>query len=136
MILANIRTNIKRLRRFRGITQREMAMRLYMDERTYAKMERGVNKSMDVRLLSSIADILKTDIATLLQDTPASEAEPEPSVQPVQQDTEEVSTQSLLQEMRSLKEEVKALIDFQKKAIQLLSLAAPDLRMRAMDTKS
>ncbi|WP_118974544.1 helix-turn-helix domain-containing protein [Taibaiella koreensis] len=127
MILANIRTNIKRLRRFRGITQREMAMRLYMDERTYAKMERGVNKSMDVRLLSSIADILKTDLATLLQHTAASEEREESLPQegaPAAAAPD--SEQTLIQEIRSLKEELKALIDFQKKAIQLLALAVPD----------
>jgi len=39
--------------------------------------------------------------------------------------------QTLLQEIRSLKEEVKALIDFQKKAIQLLALAVPDLSSNA-----
>ncbi|WP_118952679.1 helix-turn-helix domain-containing protein [Taibaiella helva] len=128
MILANIRTNIKRLRRFKGITQREMAMRLYMDERTYAKMERGVNKSMDVRLLSAIADILQTDLATLLQSVPAQENPREdlsprmPAAEAGNADNEQI----LLQEIRSLKEEVKALIDFQKKAIQLLALAVPD----------
>jgi transcriptional regulator with XRE-family HTH domain len=38
-----------------------------MDERTYSKIERGEKKSMDIRLLASIADILETDMFTLLK---------------------------------------------------------------------
>lgn len=134
MNLTYIRSNIKRLRRFKGITQREMALRLFMDERTYAKMERGVNKSMDVRLLSSIADILNTDIVALLQNPAAIEHKPATENKVPLADsitktgatpTKEIENhQDLLQEIRSLKEEVQELIAFQKKAMQLLALAS------------
>lgn len=120
MNLSYIRSNIKRLRRTKGTTQREMALRLYMDERTYAKIERGVNKSMDIRLLSAIADILDTDIASLLL-SPAQETDtaavvplPDTSTAP------EHNNAALLQEILSLKEEVRALIEFQKRAMKLL----------------
>jgi transcriptional regulator with XRE-family HTH domain len=67
MDICHIRNNIKLLRRSRGITQKEIAVKLFMDERTYSKIERGEKKSMDIRLLSSIADILETDMFTLLK---------------------------------------------------------------------
>ncbi|RYZ45933.1 MAG: XRE family transcriptional regulator [Sphingobacteriales bacterium] len=67
MDIYHIRNNIKLLRRSRGITQKEIAVKLFMDERTYSKIERGEKKSMDIRLLSSIADILETDVFTLLR---------------------------------------------------------------------
>ncbi len=134
MNLTYIRSNIKRLRRFKGITQREMALRLFMDERTYAKMERGVNKSMDVRLLSSIADILNTDIVALLQNPAAIDHKPATENKiPAAGSSGKTGTtptreieghQDLLQEIRSLKEEVQELIAFQKKAMQLLALAS------------
>ena len=129
MNLSYIRSNIKKLRRTKGTTQREMALRLYMDERTYAKIERGVNKSMDIRLLSAIADILETDVSSLLQnplsvatemahDNPWKSPEP-PKAPPVTYIPEQENT-SLLQEILSLKEEVRALMEFQKRAMRLL----------------
>jgi transcriptional regulator with XRE-family HTH domain len=66
MDICHIRNNIKLLRRSKGITQKEIAVKLFMDERTYSKIERGEKKSMDIRLLSSIADILETDVLTLI----------------------------------------------------------------------
>ncbi len=131
MNLSYIRSNIKRLRRIKGTTQREMALRLYMDERTYAKIERGVNKSMDIRLLSAIADILETDVSTLLEN-PANAADKATSedkqetVAPEQKPALNSGASSnenvnLLQEILSLKEEIRALMEFQKKAVRLLS---------------
>lgn len=73
MDICHIRNNIKLLRRSRGITQKEIAVKLFMDERTYSKIERGEKKSMDIRLLSSIADILETDVHTLLRSPSATE---------------------------------------------------------------
>jgi transcriptional regulator with XRE-family HTH domain len=130
MNLSHIRSNIKKLRRAKGTTQREMALRLYMDERTYAKIERGVNKSMDIRLLSAIADILDTDVASLLIDshtntetisqevveTTASEKAFLPS------DTPNLEHAKLLQEIMALKAEVRELIAVQKRAMKLLKL--------------
>ena len=68
MDICHIRNNIKLLRRSKGITQKEIAVRLFMDERTYSKIERGEKKSMDIRLLSSIADILETDVLALIHE--------------------------------------------------------------------
>lgn len=93
-----------------------MALRLFMDERTYAKVERGANKSMDVRLLSAVAEILQTDIADLMR-------KPDSDEKNNGQETlmTENGQQELLEEVRQLKEEVKELIDFQKKALHLLT---------------
>jgi transcriptional regulator with XRE-family HTH domain len=131
MNLSCIRSNIKKLRRAKGTTQREMALRLYMDERTYAKIERGVNKSMDIRLLSAIADILDTDVATLLEDShthtatisPAKAIErPESEKGLSQNNFPDPENATLLQEIMALKAEVKELIAVQKKAMKLLKL--------------
>jgi transcriptional regulator with XRE-family HTH domain len=108
-----------------------MALRLYMDERTYAKIERGVNKSMDIRLLSAIADILETDVSTLLQnpltipDQAARKEIPEPSALANHETREnngnpQHENVTLLKEILSLKEEVKALMEFQRRAIRML----------------
>lgn len=130
MNLSYIRSNIKKLRRTKGTTQREMALRLYMDERTYAKIERGVNKSMDIRLLSAIADILETDVSTLLQNPltvatnliqDESWRSAEPAAVPTpKNNTPAPESNTLLQEILSLKEEVRALMEFQKRAMRLL----------------
>lgn len=120
MILTYIRSNIKRLRRSKGITQREMALRLFMDERTYAKVERGANKSMDVRLLSAVAEILQTDVADLMRE-PDNDEKSSGQESPLT----EAGQQELLEEVRQLKEEVRALIDFQKKALHLLAQGRP-----------
>lgn len=120
-----IRANIKNMRRAAGITQREMSTRLFMDERTYSKIERGEKKSVDIGLLSSIADILKTDIATLMVD-PNKETCVETKT------TYETSTnisltnvsiedqQKMMEELRLLKEEVKELILCHKEALELI----------------
>jgi transcriptional regulator with XRE-family HTH domain len=130
MNLSHLRSNIKKLRRAKGTTQREMALRLYMDERTYAKIERGVNKSMDIRLLSAIADILGTDVASLLEEDQLSanirkeatgenfesgSSIPENNLPPLGDAT-------LLQEIMALKVQIQELIEVQKRAIELLKL--------------
>ena len=68
MELDPIRCNIKRLRKQAGITQREIANKLFIDERTYSKIERGAQKSLDIRFVAEIANILQTEICTLLND--------------------------------------------------------------------
>ena len=129
MNLSYIRSNIKKLRRAKGTTQREMALRLYMDERTYAKIERGVNKSMDIRLLSAIADILDTDVASLLEDqlteSPLKEkmtSRSEPVKAPVPDSPPDPGNAALLQEIIALKADIRELIEFQKRAMKLLKL--------------
>lgn len=129
MNLSYIRSNIKKLRRAKGTTQREMALRLYMDERTYAKIERGVNKSMDIRLLSAIADILDTDVASLLEDqltvSPSKEKtteKPESGKIPTPDNPPDHGNAALLQEIMALKADIRELIEFQKRAMKLLKL--------------
>jgi transcriptional regulator with XRE-family HTH domain len=108
-----------------------MALRLYMDERTYAKIERGVNKSMDIRLLSAIADILDTDVTSLLADpnthTTTTTQEkagesPESEKNLSKNNVTDPVNETLLQEIMALKAEVKELIAVQKKAMKLLKL--------------
>jgi transcriptional regulator with XRE-family HTH domain len=131
MNLSYIRSNIKKLRRAKGTTQREMALRLYMDERTYAKIERGVNKSMDIRLLSAIADILETDVSSLLEDPLAPTTNSSKGKAGEDLESGRISapnnlpspeSAALLHEVMSLKAEIKELIAFQKRAMKLLKL--------------
>ena len=128
MILTHIRSNIKRLRKSKGITQREMSLRLFMDERTYAKMERGTNKSTDIRILSSIAEVLETNITELIQQ-PVEEknGRAEPAKGTRTKAPESIEQQDLLQEVRELKRVIKELADFQKKALHLISITSTSL---------
>lgn len=57
---------IRDLRRARNITQKDLASQLFMDSRTYSKIERGERKNIDVMTLLEIAKILSTDIMELL----------------------------------------------------------------------
>jgi transcriptional regulator with XRE-family HTH domain len=129
MELTAIRCNIKKLRKLAGITQKEMAAKLFIEERTYSKIERGEQKSMDIRFVASIADILHTKVCTLLQD---------PMEQPVLQPAavaEETETEhdhscgmavtktkqwDIALEIRMLKEEIRELVSFHKETLKLL----------------
>lgn len=67
MEIENIRKNIKQLRKAKGFTQKDMAAKLFIDERTYSKIERGEQKSMDVRFILSVANILEMDPLNILK---------------------------------------------------------------------
>ena len=122
MNLNHLRCNIKNIRKTKGITQREMASKLFMDERSYSKIERGEKKSIDIVLLASIADILGTDICVLIEDPE------EVSIvhdefnsfhnESNRQATLAISDISL--ELSLLREEVKELIACQKEALEAI----------------
>jgi transcriptional regulator with XRE-family HTH domain len=119
MDLNSIRCNIKRLRKSARITQKEMALKLFMDERTYSKFERGENKSMDIRLLASIASLLEIDLPVLLKDTEEQEVN-SCKQQELQANSEYPSAIDIEKEIRTLKEEVHELILYHKEALKLL----------------
>lgn len=116
MDLNFIRQNIKNRRKSVGITQRDMANRLFMDERTYSKVERGEKKSMDITLLASIADILNTDVPTLMQDPAKKTVE----VLPIHLSSKEY--QELVEEIRLLKKDIKEMIECHKEALEALTV--------------
>lgn len=127
MDLNSIRCNIKRLRKSARITQKEMAFKLFMDERTYSKFERGENKSMDIRLLASIAGILEIDLPVLLQNS----LEQEITVHVLENGHNQGHDNNYLnghmkadieQEIRTLKEEVRELISYHKEALKLIKI--------------
>jgi transcriptional regulator with XRE-family HTH domain len=123
MDLNSIRCNIKRLRKSARITQKEMAFKLFMDERTYSKFERGENKSMDIRLLASIASLLEIDLPVLLEDPQDQESHSYAHDQ--EHDQHATGAPSSLssdieKEIRTLKEEVHELISYHKEALKLL----------------
>lgn len=121
MDLNSIRCNIKRLRKSARITQKEMAFKLFMDERTYSKFERGENKSMDIRLLASIASLLEIDLPVLLQDTSEQETHSGQEESHNQNmSTVHPSSTDIEKEIRTLKEEVRELISYHKEALKLL----------------
>lgn len=64
------------------MTQRDMAQRLFMEERNYAKIERGEKKTLDVFLLVEICKIIEInplDILPLEGLVPSQEIVAEPS---------------------------------------------------------
>jgi transcriptional regulator with XRE-family HTH domain len=87
-----------------------------MDERTYSKFERGENKSMDIRLLASIASLLEIDLPILLQDAEEQEAKE----QELHVNGEHPSAIDIEKEIRTLKEEVHELILYHKETLKLL----------------
>ena len=120
MDLNSIRCNIKRLRKSARITQKEMAFKLFMDERTYSKFERGENKSMDIRLLASIAALLEIDLPVLLRDTSDQEAH-SGQVESLNQNAHSASfSTDIEKEIRTLKDEVHELISYHKETLKLL----------------
>lgn len=128
MDLNSIRCNIKRLRKSARITQKEMAFKLFMDERTYSKFERGENKSMDIRLLASIASILEIDLPVLLQNSMEQEC-PTPQLSEnghhhydLNHNGSAVRQTDIEQEIRTLKEEVRALISYHKETLKMIKV--------------
>lgn len=129
MDICHIRDNIKRLRRSRGITQKEIAVKLFMDERTYSKIERGEKKSMDVRLLSSIADILETDMFTLMK-SPSDPTEQLHNLHPVMVDDEvynhihtlQQAQMDMMLEIKHIEESISQLINVNQSTLNQLRM--------------
>ena len=57
--------NIKNLRKQKGLTQEELAVRLNVVRQTVSKWEKGISVP-DAALLEKLADILDTNVSTLL----------------------------------------------------------------------
>ena len=57
--------NIKTVRKQRGLTQEELAARLNVVRQTVSKWEKGLSVP-DAELLKKLAEILETDVSTLL----------------------------------------------------------------------
>ena len=123
MDITFIREKIKLLRRTKGITQKEMGSRLYMDERSYAKIERGEKKSIDILLLTSIADKLNVDIETLLgKEAPPAGQQPE-AVSDAGIHSLIEAQQELKEEIQQLKDEIKVMITNHKEVLRMLKRA-------------
>ena len=60
--------NIKNLRKQKGLTQEDLAIRLNVVRQTVSKWEKGISVP-DVTLLEKLADVLDTDVGTLLGKT-------------------------------------------------------------------
>lgn len=128
MDICHIRNNIKLLRRSRGITQKEIAVKLFMDERTYSKIERGEKKSMDIRLLSSIADILETDMFTLLKSPGIFTQEQSHNLHPVVADDEmynhihtlQQAQMDMMLEIKHIEESISQLINVNQTTLNQL----------------
>ena len=57
--------NIKNIRSQKGLTQNELAIRLHVVRQTVSKWEKGLSVP-DAEMLEKIAEVLETDVATLL----------------------------------------------------------------------
>lgn len=49
------------------MSQRDMALKLNIGPRNYARLERGERKQLDLQLIGAIADALDVDLSTLLE---------------------------------------------------------------------
>lgn len=65
--------NMKTLRKNKGFTQEELASRLNVVRQTVSKWEKGYSVP-DAELLKKIADVLETDVSTLLGSPVAADA--------------------------------------------------------------
>ncbi|HAM15409.1 MAG TPA: hypothetical protein DCP91_06035 [Eggerthellaceae bacterium] len=70
---ATFAESLKSLRSARGLSQQQLAMKLFVDRSTVARWELG-DRIPDLAILPRIAECLKVDIATLLDAAQASEA--------------------------------------------------------------
>lgn len=64
--LSDIGQRIKKYRHAKAMTQQEVAQKLCIEVRNYAKIERGERKILDVLLILDISYILEVDIMELL----------------------------------------------------------------------
>ena len=60
--------NIKAIRKSKGLSQEELAIKLNVVRQTVSKWEKGISVP-DVTLLEKLADVLDTDVSTLLGKT-------------------------------------------------------------------
>lgn len=82
-----IRKRIRNLREATGMSQGDLAFKLGIDERTYARLERGERKQLDLHLLSAIASAMGIDLLNLLtpvfekqtSEKPLADAKPKPA---------------------------------------------------------
>lgn len=104
-----IRRNIKHLRNAKGMTQKEMAEALFMDERTYSNFERGVKKSIDIKLLLAISAILGTDMNKLITDPETEKQKSIPVEEKLQQILNEINDlkEFFLLELKEIRKEVQ-----------------------------
>lgn len=61
-----IRKRIRSLREAAGTSQSDLAFKLGIDERSYARLERGERKQLDLHLLTEITSAMNTDLLNLL----------------------------------------------------------------------
>lgn len=66
--------NIKNIRSQKGMTQNELAIRLHVVRQTVSKWEKGLSVP-DAEMLEKIAEVLETDVATLLGVTVSNDQE-------------------------------------------------------------
>lgn len=63
-----ITINLKRLRLNKGLSQQELADRVYSTRQTISKWEKGISVP-DAKMLIHLADVLEVDVGTLLGET-------------------------------------------------------------------
>lgn len=61
-----IRKRIRSLREAAGMSQADLAFKLGIDERSYARLERGERKQLDLHLLMAVASAMDMDLLNLL----------------------------------------------------------------------
>lgn len=82
--------NIKNLRKNRGMTQEELAVRLNVVRQTVSKWEKGLSVP-DAEMLQKIAEVLDTSVTELLDAKPAEAAQTDPVAQQLARISEQMA---------------------------------------------
>lgn len=85
--------NIKAIRKQRGMTQEELATRLNVVRQTVSKWEKGLSVP-DADLLKRIAEILETDVSTLLGAPISTETNPNEIAEQLSRINEQLATKA------------------------------------------
>ncbi len=87
--------NIKKLRKAKGLSQEDLAIKLHVVRQTVSKWEQGLSVP-DAAMLIALADALGTTVSTLLGDTPDAAA------LPADDDTDTPTVQQLAAQLETL----------------------------------
>jgi len=68
--LTNLRLNLKRLRKSKGLTQEEVAEKAGLDFRHYQRIETGKWPGLQLHTIESLAKVFKADVYELFMPPP------------------------------------------------------------------
>lgn len=94
--------NMKRLRKTKGLSQEELAIKLNVVRQTVSKWENGLSVP-DADLLIALANVLEVPVSTLLGETIAESPAPEDAIQVISEKLEAINLQLAGKSMMRIK---------------------------------